>query len=104
MAVRLGSVLRRYLDEAHAYGAHLGELVHHLEAVVDGLREQLGEQLVVEDLQAAAAGDLAHRGGVEAVLEVAVAALDEDAAVTQALCVHLPADVVQVQTCPATRE
>lgn len=86
----------RYLDEAHADGAHLGELVDDLEAVVDGLGEQLGEQLVVEDLEAAAARDLAHGGGVEAVLEVAVAALDEDAAVAQALGVHLAAHVVQV--------
>lgn len=86
----------RYLDEAHADGAHLGELVDDLEAVVDGLGEQLGEQLVVEDLEAAAARDLAHGGGVEAMLEVAVAALDEDAAVAQALGVHLAAHVVQV--------
>ena len=64
--------------------------------MVDGLGQELGEQLVVEDLQAAAAGDLAHGGGVEAVLEVAIAALDEDAAVAQALGVHLATHVVQV--------
>lgn len=85
-----------YLDEAHADGAHLGEFVHHLEAVVDRLGEELGEQLVVEDLEAASAGDLAHCGGVEAMLKIAVAALDKDAAVAQTLCVHLPAHVVQV--------
>lgn len=39
-----------YLDKAHANGAHLGELVDGFEAVVDGLSEQLGELLVVEDL------------------------------------------------------
>lgn len=86
----------QYLHEAHADGAHLGELIDDLEAVVDGLGEQLGKQLVVEDLEAAAARDLAHGGGVEAVLEVTVAALDEDAAVAQALGVHLAAHVVQV--------
>lgn len=66
--------------------------------MVDGLRQQLGELLVVEDLQAAAAGDLTHGRGVEAVVEVTVTALDEDAAVAQTLGVHLPADVVEVDT------
>ena len=64
--------------------------------MVDRLGQQLGELLVVEDLEAAAAGDLAHGGGVEPVVVVAVAALDEDAGVAEALCVHLAADVVQV--------
>lgn len=66
--------------------------------MVDGLSEQLSKQLVVEDLQAAATGDLTDSGRVEAMLEVTVPALDEDAAVTQALSIHLPAHVVQVQT------
>lgn len=91
------SALSQYLHEAHADGAHLCELVDDLEAVVDRLGEELGEQLVVKYLQAAAAGNLADGGGMEAVLEVAVAALDEDAAVTEALGVHLPAHVIQVQ-------
>lgn len=64
--------------------------------MVNGLGEELGKQLVVKDLEAAAAGDLADGGGVEAVLEVTVTALDEDAAVTQTLRIHLTADVVQV--------
>lgn len=92
----------RYLDKAHANSAHLGELVDGLEAVVDGLGEQLGELLVVEDLEAAAARDLAHGGGVEAVVVVAVAALHEDAAVAQALGVHLASYVVQVNACQKT--
>ena len=54
------------LDEGHPDGAHLGQLVHRLEAVVDGLGEQGGELLVVEDLQAAARRDLAHCGWVKA--------------------------------------
>ena len=66
--------------------------------MVDRLGQQLGELLVVEDLEAAAAGDLAHGGGVEAVVVVAVAALDEDAGVAEALGVHLSPDVVQVHT------
>ena len=53
------------LHEGHPDGAHLGELVDRLEPVVDGLGEEGGELLVVEDLEAAAGGDLAHGGRVE---------------------------------------
>ena len=72
--------------------------------MVDRLGQQLGELLVVEDLEAAAAGDLAHSGGVEAVVVVAVAALDEDAAVAEALGVNLPSHVVQMDACRGERE
>lgn len=86
----------QYLHEAHADGAHLCEFIDDLKAVVDGLGEELGEQLVVKYLEAAAAGNFADGGGMKAMLEVAVAALDEDAAVTEALRVHLPAHIIQV--------
>ena len=66
------------LDKRHPDGAHLGQLVHGLEPVVDGLGEQGGKLLVVEDLEAAARGDLADRGWVKAVVVVAVPGLDED--------------------------
>lgn len=66
--------------------------------MVDGLCQQLCELLVVEDLQAAAAGDLTHGRGVEAVVVVTVTALDENAAIAQAFGVHFPADVVEVDT------
>lgn len=88
-----------YLDKAHSDGAHLSELVHHLKAMVDWLRQQLGKQLVVEDLEAAATGDFTHGGGMEAMLVVAVATLYEDAAVTQALSIHLTPYIIQVHTC-----
>ena len=65
--------------------------------MVHRLGEQLSEQLVVEDLEAAAAGDLADGGWVEAVLIVAVPALHEDAAVTHTLGIDLSPDVVQAQ-------
>lgn len=39
------------LDEAHAYGAHPGELVHGFKALIDRLGEKSGELLVVEYLQ-----------------------------------------------------
>lgn len=62
--------------------------------MVNRLRQQLSEELVVEDLEAAAAGDLAHGGWVEAVLIVAVPALYEDAAVAHTLGVHLAPNIV----------
>ena len=48
------------LDKRHPDGAHLGQLVHGLEPVVDGLGEQGGKLLVVEDLEATTRWDLAH--------------------------------------------
>mgnify|MGYP006975903191 FL=1 len=66
------------LDEGHPDGAHLGQLVHCLEPVGDGLGEQGGELLVVEDLQAAAGRDLADCGWVKAVMVITVPRLDED--------------------------
>ena len=53
------------LDKGHPDGAHLGQLVDCLEAMVDRLREKSGKLLVVEDLEAAAGGDLADSGRVE---------------------------------------
>lgn len=44
------------LDEAHADGAHAGQLVHGLEALVHRLRQQSSELLVVKNLQVTACG------------------------------------------------
>lgn len=93
LAMVLGSPA---LDKTHPDGAHLGQLVDNFKSMVHRLGEQLSEQLVVEDLEAAAAGDLADSGWVEAVLIVAVPALHEDAAVTHTLGIDLSPDVVQV--------
>ena len=41
------------LDETHADGAHSGELVDGLEALVDRLRQQRRELLVIEDFEIA---------------------------------------------------
>lgn len=87
-----------YLDKTHPDGAHLGEFIDHLEAVIYRLWQQLGKQLVVEDLEAASTRDLADGGGVKTVLVVTVPTLYENTAVTQTLCVHLPSDVIQVHT------
>lgn len=91
-------VCLRYLDKAHSNGAHLGKLVDHFKAVVDRLGEQLGKQLVVEYLQAAATRDFTDGGRVETVLVVTVPTLDKNAAVTQAFCVHLSAHIVKMDS------
>lgn len=66
--------------------------------MVDGLGEQLSKLLVVEDLEAAATGDLADGSGVEAMVIVAIPALHENAGITQALSVHLSSNIIQVNT------
>lgn len=116
------------LDETHADGAHPGELVDGLKALVDWLGEQGCKLLVVEDLQIAAwktdtsssvlttrhGGTersawggvmltwryLADGGRMPAVTLVAVGALDEDGAVTETLRKHLPPNVVQPHAPP----
>lgn len=93
-----------YLNEAHADGTHLGELVDGLEPMVDRLSQQLCKLLVVENLQAAATGDLTHSCRVEAVVVVTVTALDEDTAVTQTFRIHLPANIIQMDTWEETAE
>ena len=60
------------LHEGHPDGAHLGQLVHSLEAVVDGLCEEGGELLIIENFEVTARGDLADGGGVPAVPLVTV--------------------------------
>ena len=59
-------------------GAHLGELVDRLVAVVDVLPEEVGELLEAKDLERAVGRDLADGRGQEAVDVVAVARLHED--------------------------
>ena len=86
------------LHEGHPDGAHAGEGVHRLEALVDALSKQGGELLVVEDLEVAAGGDLANGGRVPAVLLIAVRRLDEDCRVGEAFGEHLAPDVVESHT------
>ena len=53
------------LHEGHADSAHSCEGIYRFEALVDALSKQGGKLLVVEDLEAAAGGDLADSGRVE---------------------------------------
>lgn len=66
--------------------------------MVDWLRQKLSKLLVVENLEATSTGDLADSSGVEAVVVITVTALDKNAGVTEALCVHLPSYIVQVHS------
>lgn len=66
------------LHKAHPDRAHLRQLVHRLEPVIDRLRQQLRKLLIIEDLQRATGRDLAHCARMEAVVVVAVAALHKD--------------------------
>ena len=86
------------LYKTHAYRTHLGQLIHSLEPMVDRMTEQGSKLLVVEDLEGAAWWDLAHGGGVKAVVVVAVATLDEDAVVAQALRIYFPTNIIQMYT------
>lgn len=86
------------LYKAHADGAHLGKLIDGLKAMIDRLSEKLSKFLVVEDLEAAAAGDFADSRGVKAMMVVAVSTLDKNAGITQTLCIHLSSNIVQVDT------
>ena len=88
------------LHKGHPDGAHLGQLVDGLKAVVNRLSEQSGELLVVENFQAAAGRDLADGGGVETVVVVTVPGLDEYSGVTQTLRVDLASHVVKVDSLP----
>lgn len=78
------------------YRAHLGQLVNGLEAVVDALREEIGKELIVEDLQGTGRRDFDDGAQMEAALVVAVPGLDEDRRVRIALGKEGPTDVVEL--------
>lgn len=86
------------LHKTHADSTHLSQLIHDFKAMVNRLSQQLGEKLVVEDLETAATGNLADSGWVEAMLVVAVSALHKDAAVAHTLSIDFSPDVVQMHT------
>lgn len=88
-----------YLYKTHPESAHLSKLIHCLKAMVHGLSQELSKLLIIENLQAAATGDFADCGGMEPVVVVAVPTLHKDAAVTQTFSVHLPTNVVEMDTC-----
>lgn len=84
------------LYKTHPESAHLRKLIHCLKAMVHRLSQKLSKLLIIENLQTAATGDFADRGGMEPVVVVAVPTLHKDAAVAQTFSVHLPTHVVEM--------
>lgn len=66
--------------------------------MVNRLSQQLRKLLVVKNFEAAAAGNLTDSGRMKAVMKVAVPTLYKYAAVTETLCIHFSANIVQMNT------
>jgi len=88
------------LHKAHPDRTHFGQLVHCLESMVDRLCEKSGKLLVVENLETAARRNLAHRGRMESMVVVTVSRLHKYCRITEALCIDLAPNVVQVNSLP----
>jgi hypothetical protein len=86
------------LGETDADQTVIGELVNRFVAEVDGLSEQIGKVVIVEDLDGVTGQYLEDGVVVEVVRHVAVATLHKDRTVGQALGVHLSAHVVQMHS------
>lgn len=86
------------LNKTHSNGAHFGELIYCLKPMVDRLSQKLSKLLIIKNFEAAAAGNLTDSGGMKAMMKVAVPTLYEYAAVTETLRIHLPANIVQMNT------
>ena len=96
------------------YCTHFCQFVHCLKPVVDWLRKQSCELLVIENFQTAAGRNLADCGGMKTeiiscriifscisrwpVVIVTVPRLNKDRAVRQTFSVDLTTDIVQVNT------
>ena len=80
--------------------AHFSQLVDRLKSMANRLSEKGGELLVVEDLEATARRDLAHRGWVEPVLVVTVSRLHKYGRVAEAFCIDLPTHIIKVNSLP----
>ena len=86
--------------KAHPDSAHFSQLVDRLISMVNRLSEKGGELLVVEDLEAAAGWDLAHRGWVEPVLVVTVSRLHKYGRVAETFRIDLPTHIIKVNSLP----
>lgn len=87
------------LHKTHTNGAHFGQLIHCLKAVVYRLAEKGSELLVVEDLETTAWWNLTNCGRVEAVMIITISALNKYAGITQTFSIHLTSHIIQVDTC-----
>lgn len=66
--------------------------------MVDRLSQKLSKFLIVKNFEAAAAGNLTDSGRMKAMMKVAVPTLNKYAAVTEALCIYLSTNIVQMNT------
>jgi hypothetical protein len=62
--------------------------------MVDRLRKELGEFLIIEDLKRTAGRNLANSRGVETVVVVTIARLNENGRIGKTFGVHFTSDVV----------
>lgn len=85
-------------NKAHTNCAHFCELVDSFKALIHTLCQELGKFLVVEDFQAASRGNLAHCGRMKTVRVIAIATLDKNSTITQALSKNLSSNVKQVHS------
>ena len=66
--------------------------------MVDRLSQKLSKLLIVKNFEAAAAGNLTDSGRMKAMMKVGVPTLNKYAAVTEALCIYLSTNIVQMNT------
>ena len=67
--------------------------------MIDWLAKQLGELLIVENLQTTAWRDFAYGSWVEVMMIITITTLHEYTAVTETLGKYFPTNVIQVNTC-----
>lgn len=66
--------------------------------MVDRLSQKLSKLLIVKNFETAAAWNLTDSGRMKAVMEVAVPTLYKYTAVTEAFCIDLSTNIVQMNT------
>lgn len=87
-----------YLYKTHTESAHLSKLIHCLKAMVHWLSQKLSKLLIIENLQTAATGDFANRGGMEPMMVVAVPTLHKNTAVAKTFSIHFPTNIIEMNT------
>lgn len=83
-------------NETHSDRTHFRKLIYCLEAMIDRLRKQLRELLIVKDFQGAPRRYLANSARMKAVMMIAVSRLNEDRRVREAFSVDLTTDIIQM--------
>lgn len=66
--------------------------------MTDRLSQKLSKFLIIKNFEDAAAGNLTDSGGMKTMMKVAVPTLYKYSVVTETLCIHLPANIIQMNT------